>query len=439
MKKKRNFLNLFLTGMVLLSFKAVTAQETMYLPVDSLGNITSLIQSDVDKLKKLKFTGYFQGQFQYIDLAGMKSFEGGNFPAASDKRFSVRRGRLKVQYDNVFSQYVVQIDVTEKGVSFKDAYALFTDNWSHSIAIKTGVFDRPFGHEISYSSHLRESPERARWEQTLFPGERDLGSMITFNPPKTSRFNWIKVNAGLFCGNGINPEFDSQKDFIGQISLSKSAWEERIKWGIGASYYEGGVYQGTKYLYSLKPLSDGSEGFKVDSADANKDRQALRQYYGADAQFSIDLPSGMTTLRAEYIFGSQPAGASSSSSISSGTAPTTDTYIRPFDGFNAYFIQNIAHTKHDIVVKYDWYDPNTKVEGLAVKSTYKDGENTKSTKLSAADMKYTTWGFGYVYHMDEHVKLTAYYALVKNESTTLKGYEKDLKDNVLTLRVQYKF
>jgi len=321
----------------------------------------------------------------------------------------------------------------------KDAYAMFKDPFIKTFALTAGVFNRPFGFEVPYSSSQRESPERARWEQTIFPGERDLGAMLTFNPPGTSRFSWIKVNAGMFCGNGINPDFDKRKDFIGQISFSKSAAHEKIKWGAGISYYNGGVYQGDKFVYKMNTLADGSKGFTVDSSSSNKGKEAHRDYYGADAQFSVDWLFGITTLRAEYVMGVQPSGAGTSSSFSTGTAPTTDTYIRKFTGFDAYFIQNIWHSKNDILVKYDGYDPNTEISATNIKSTYTSEGVNKNTKLSSTDIKYNTLGFGYIYHWNQNVKITAYYALVQNEKTALTGFDKDLKDNVFTLRIQYKF
>ena len=61
------------------------------------------------------------------------------------------------------------------------------------------------------------------------------------------------------------------------------------------------------------------------------------------------------------------------------------------------------------------------------------------SNLSAADVKYSTLGLGLVYKWDNNVKITAYYAMVQNENTLLKGYTHDTPDNVFTLRVQYKF
>jgi phosphate-selective porin len=46
---------------------------------------------------------------------------------------------------------------------------------------------------------------------------------------------------------------------------------------------------------------------------------------------------------------------------------------------------------------------------------------------------------GYNVRIAANVKLMAYYEFVKNETTQLTGYTRDLPDNVLTLRAQFKF
>lgn len=410
---------------------------------DTVYPILEKLQSDVSLLNRLKVTGYIQAQFQKADTAGIESFAGGNFPAGIDNRFAVRRGRVKFTYDYAFSQFVMQIDVTEKGIGIKDAYVSFTDPWLNAFAVTAGVMDRPFGYEISYSSSSRESPERTRMFQTLFPGERDLGAKLTFQPPKTSRFNFLKIDAGLYNGIGPNAiDFDGFKDFIGHAMINKSSKNEKLKVGVGVSYYNGGWKQGTKYLYNMSDiaLSTGNVmAFAVDSTSSKIGTKLRREYMGADAQISFDFPFGLTTLRGEYIQGRQPGVAASTTSPS--TQPG-DAYLRNFNGGYFYWIQNIMQSKFQTVVKYDFYDPNTDVSGnnIGVKIS---GKN-KAT--NAADIKYSTIGVGLVYKWNSQVKITAYYDMVKNESTsalpnasTLKDLAKDRKDNVFTLRVQYKF
>lgn len=439
-------LSIWIVALMIFSSKFTFAQEETSIPVfvDTLNGKIENVKSDVDLLKRLKVTGYIQAQYQLADTVGaVTPFSGGAFPKYSDNRFAVRRGRVKFSYENEFSTFVLQLDATEKGVGLKDAYVAVREPWAQFVTLTAGVFNRPFGYEITYSSSSRETPERARTFQTLFPQERDLGAMITLQPVKGSRFDWIKLDAGLFSGNGINSEFDKHKDFIGRLGMAKANKSETMKYGLGVSYYNGGVFQGTKFIYTPGTMSDNTTlGFLVDSTSTNKFEFAKRQYVGVDAQFSLFSAIGLSTIRAEYLTGKQPAGKSSNTSISSGTAPDYDTYIREFNGGYVYLIQNIGQSKHQLVVKYDWLDPNTKVSGKEIKAKNTDG---KSTGLSNADIKYTTLGLGWNYRFNSQVKFTAYYEIVKNEETSISGanstnnYSKDLKDNVLTLRVQYKF
>ena len=104
-----------------------------------------------------------------------------------------------------------------------------------------------------------------------------------------------------------------------------------------------------------------------------------------------------------------------------------------------YFIQNILHSRHEIVIKYDYLDPNTEVKGTEIVSSVDYLDGSLSTNFSVADVKYTTWGFGYNLRIAANVKLMAYYEVVKNETTQLKGFNRDLPDNVFTLRAQFKF
>ena len=167
---------------------------------------------------------------------------------------------------------------------------------------------------------------------------------------------------------------------------------------------------------------------------------ATRQYIGFDAQFSINTPIGLSVLRGEYVFGTQP-GSSSTTTSPTAAIPNYDTYIRKFSGYYVYFVQTIAQTKHQVVVKFDVYDPNTDIAAGGIAATVAG----KKTKLGTADIRYETIGLGYLYHFDNNIKLSIYYDLVNNETTNIKGfsklnnYAKDIADNVLTIRLQYKF
>ena len=420
---------------------AAKAQDAELTPLDTVTINVQKLNSAMSAIQKLKITGYIQAQYQIADTLGIKSFAGGDFPAASDNRFMVRRGRIKFAYDSKLTKYVVQFDVSEKGLTIKDAYLNISDPFINAFSLTAGVFNRPFGYEIPYSSSQRESPERSRFTQTLFPGERDLGAMLTFQMPKTSPFNFLKIDAGFFNGNGPNSEFDKKKDFIGHIGIAKATKNEKVRYGLGFSYYNGGVYQGrlstgrAAQTYELKAIGDTVSFAKI-IGDSIVGSFHNRSYFGIDAQLTVETPLGFTTLRGEYINGKQP-GTSGSSTSPTTTIPNSDTYLRKVRGSYVYFVQSFTGTKIAVVVKYDIYDPNIDISGNQIGLIPKSGITKAAT---AADIKYNTLGLGIIYAYTPNIKFTGYYDRVKNEtSSNLTGYHSDLKDNVWTFRLQYKF
>jgi hypothetical protein len=417
--------------------------------VDGMNESFSEYRTVVDALRKIKLSGYIQPQFRLTDARGTPAiFSGGAFPTNSNKLFQVRRGRFKVTYDNVLTQYVLQIDATQTGVILKDAYVLVTEPWLQTFGFQMGVFDRPFGYEISYSSGNRESPERARVFQTLFPGEREIGAKL-FYAPQMGSMSFLRADVGVFNGSGpLANEFDDFKDLIGHVAGQFPLGESGAEIDLGVSGYFGNVRNNTKYLWDNGVPSPGAKGFVVDSTASNLGAGVERKYFGVDAQFYYDVPVvGGMTIRGEYLTGRQ-AGSSLAATppnavgtalttISPPAQPTGPMYLRDFSGWYVYLIQNLG-TKEQIVLKYDSYDPNTNAEG----ADFITGSN-----LSVADIKFDTFGFGFIHHWDEYVKFLIYYEIVTNEkvngtvssSSSLAPFIDDVKDNVFTFRTQVKF
>ncbi len=434
MKKLKYFLTSAL--IIVLIIPAIAQEETS----DTTAATLSKIMSDLEILKRIKITGYFQAQFQYADSSGMNSFGGGSFPAFTDKRISLRRGRIKSTYtsNDALTNAVFQIDATERGIVVNDVRLKFTDPWIQWFSLQAGLQDRPFGFEVTYSSSMSETPERGRMSQIIFPNERDLGAELIIQGPKTGNWNWLKVEAGIFNGSGAPSatssaaEFDKYKDFISRITASRTTINQKYKYSIGFSYYDGGYRTDNDTSFKSGTDASGIEGFIIDKTNL-KNKKVNRNYAGADMQFTFESPAGITTLRAEYIQGRQPALSSTTAFATS--APVSNVYFRKFNGAYFYFIQNIASTPLQAVIKYDWYDPNTDAKGDELGKVLTGGK-----VYSATDVRYDTWGFGITWLWDSNLKFMAYYDFIKNEtSANLSGYTKDLKDNLFTLRIQYKF
>ncbi len=412
-----------------------TGLEELNGKVDGMNETLLEMKTVVDALKKIKVSGYLQAQYQTADTAGINSFAGGNFPTNVRSRFQVRRGRLKVNYDNDLTQYVLQIDVTQNGVGIKDAYASVKEPWLRAVSLTAGVFDRPFGFEISYSSGNRETPERSRMFQTLFPGERELGAKIEVMP-ELGPLSYFNLKAGLF--NGVlstGNENDRYKDFIGRLGFTAPFDEQNLAIDGGFSLYSGKATSNSKFIYDIDETSSVKR-FGVDSTATNVNGSYGRTYYGGDVQIYYDIPPiGGLSLRGEFISGQQP-GTSSSNSFYNPGSTVTPLYVRSFSGWYINYIQNIG-LQHQLLVKYDVFDPNTDISESEI--------GAAGTNHTAGDIKFSTLGLGWIYHWDANVKFIVYYDIVKNEKInsaatgSLAAFTNDVKDNVMTLRMQYKF
>jgi hypothetical protein len=396
------------------------------------------------KLNGIRLSGYLQPQYQIASAEGISSFEGGDFNAHTNNRFTLRRGRFRIDYIHFSEkptgpsvQLVFQFDGTERGFFTRDFWGRILENKWKKFGFTAGLFARPFGYETNLGSADRESPERGRMNQLLMRIERDIGAMISFEPrDKNAKFYRFKWDMGFFNGQGLTSpigDYDKYKDLITRIGYSPFPIAKNLFLSGGVSGLYGGIRQNVQY--SFEPgIVNGNNVFVLDTSSANIGRKLPRRYVGADLQLRLKHQWGATEIRGEFITGLQTASANSSetpTSLPSENTISNAQYTRPFTGAYFYFLQNIVNAKHQLVIKYDWYDPNTEVKGTDI--------GKAGTNINATNIRYDTWGFGYNYYMTDNIRWLIYYALVKNESTAFPGYTSDLSDNVLTLRLQFRF
>jgi len=392
-----------------------------------------------EKYDHLRIGGYLQPQFQVADTNGARSFEGVNFAPNVRNRFMLRRSRVRIDYAHVNDpngpgvQIVFQFDANERSFTVRDIWGRVFENRYKLFAFTIGMFARPFGFETNLSSSDRETPERGRMNQILMKSERDLGAMVTFDVRREKHLlKYLKVDAGFFNGQGINADgdFDNHKDFISRISLKPVALSKKVTLSGGLSLLEGGLLQNTPYTFTTATVN-GIKVNVVDSSRSNLGKISPRQYRGADVQLRIKNKVGFTECRAEFITGVQTGTSNSSETPNSLLSGRDGFYRRHFTGAYIYFLQHLFSIRHQLVLKYDWYDPNTRLSGREIGLP---GSNT-----SLADVKFSTLNMGYNYAVTPMVKLSLFYALVHNETTSLPDVGRNLRDNVFTTRLQFRF
>lgn len=462
--------------------------------VDGINENYLATKSTVDKLAKIKISGYTQFQFRdalnYKDatdttitkakpgtyLYPVGDFSGGKFGQGVGTLEQLRRARIKVAYETDLSTAVLQLDclpftfsnaattvtsvttydTTKKtytttntptnapyfnggGVQIKNAYLRFTDPWLKSISLAGGVMDRPFGYEIGYSSGNLESPERSRTEQTIFPSEQDLGAELDILPAENmGLLQYFNFKGGAFTGNAINVENDNERDYMGRFGFTAPLKEIGLGIDGGVSGYFGKLTSWNDAAYSF---NDGSKTFI--KGTGNYDKTFDRKCYGGDLQlyYSVPVLGGMS-LRGEVYQGTQPGFASSTSSSSSNVDNTNSIYSRNFLGYYIWYVLGLDPINSQLVVKYDSYDPNTKIAAGDINAA------TIAGGASPADLMFNTIGLGGIYHWDENIEFMLYFDIVQPEKPTSVDAQKnasfypytlDMKANVMTFRVQYKF
>ena len=83
------------------------------------------------------------------------------------------------------------------------------------------------------------------------------------------------------------------------------------------------------------------------------------------------------------------------------------------------------------MVAYDVYDPNTKASGSTI--------GMAGNFTADGDVKFSTLGYGLAYQFSNRLKFTVYNEHVTNEATSLPNFSADLKDDVFTARMQYRW
>lgn len=393
-----------------------------------------------DTTKTLVLSGYIQAQYQLADSVGIPSYDGGDFTPNLDSRFAIRRARLQADYTRKFISGSIQFDLVPTNMRITDAYIQFTDPKFQTFNLGIGLTNVPFGYEVQVSSFALESIERSRVVQTIFPDEKDLGSILMVQTPKQSKWNFLKLSLGLVSGSGRNfNDYDSRKNFVTTLQIDAIKFLKTSPLNLlafGASYYNGGERNNTNTMFYNGIDSLGNKGFVPQATEVGA--YAKRVYTGFNFSIGGKSALGITKVNTEYIWGQQPGVAAAAgisgplASRSFGVQPLTSLYNRDFVGYYITLIQSLGELPVYVVAKYDRYDPNTFVSGKTIGLPF--------NLTTAGDIAYNTFGIGSFVNMYKGAaRLTLYYDFVNNESTSIPAYSHDIKDDVFTVRAQFRF
>lgn len=459
MKRFTLIVLLLVSGLI---FKAnaqeATVNEKLTEVNDKISGLTERLatdEADLQKLTKIKVSGYVQAQWQNYE----------NLNTQPSNFFSIRRARVKFTYEAADGiKFVLQPDFSPGALALKDAYVVMNDRWTKSFSLWMGKFNRP-NYEVEYSSSQREILERSLVVRTLYPGERAVGAKLEYNPtnmPLHLQIALLNGNDGLTIANsaGTNLNTNENKDIDNYKDIMVRATYNLSLGSFGGLDFGAHGYFGSLKSLALKTLNSDYTTIKdVKFGDAVK-----RNWVGGEFQLFADVLGGLS-IKGEYIAGKNASiGYAPVAAVGTTAAiPGVANFQNKFAGYYLYFIKNLGK-KNQFAFRYDYYDPNTDIKGKDVtitKYTSADATTLKNRISGKSDLATSTFGFALHHYFDDNIRISLNYDIVNNEKVgttagvsnltedytkadgtkVLKGldYSKNVNNNLLTLRIQAKF
>lgn len=378
----------------------------------------------LDKLSKIKISGYIQAQYEMYDNWSADGTQHGLVLSTgtpyTTNTFYIRRARVKFTYEALDGvKFVLQPNFEVHQVTLKDAYVQLNDRWLKTFSLWVGQFNRPT-YEVEFSSASREFAERTLMTRTLYPTERDQGVKLeadfatNFDLPLKLQFAILNGNFGDGALVNQSKDIDNGKDFMARAVYSLKIPNK----GLGIDF-GGHTYLGKTTI--INPVSTVFTDINNNAFTPNVGDNLKKQLFGAEAQLYYDFLGGLS-LKGEYIRGTY-SGTTYASQLNS---LFNSNKIRNVEGYYISLVKNVGKT-NVAALRYDVFDPNTRLSGNAVRT--KD------------DLKYNNWTFSWEYFFDENIKIMACYVMPINEKSQNAGadFKLDRHDNTFTLRVQARF
>lgn len=333
-----------------------------------------IMSTDILDLKRVKPGAYVQ--FQYRDS---------NELGKEQSSWNLRRVRLGDQYEiNSRTSAKVSFDVatgsSQIAAELKDAFL----NWEIEPTVTkvgtrltAGQFSLPLGYEIERSSSEREFPERAKYNRTMWDGERVRGAFLTHG---TGEHTF--VYAGMINSLSIK---DKETAFATPDGGAQSAF-------VGMRYEDTQMAAGIGYLRGDRPAFTAGGGTSPEIDDRN--------YLYADLSY-VGLIDPNLFLRSEAMFGKDRVP-----SATGGAGKTATT----MNGYHVLLGYNL-NPRNQLFTRYGTFDPDSDMDGDLFKE----------------------YGVGWRYYINPGAMVTLTHEVTEDPALARHRY------SVTTLRYQFKF
>jgi hypothetical protein len=310
-------------------------------------------------------SGYLQSQIEFHQDSEDQLRQGGAL--LNQNRFLIRRGRLRISRDWDWASMVLELDGnTTKGPSARLQKGEASLVYGRSkikgdpalLALTAGMFELPFGYEMTESAKVRWFMERSIISRALFPGEPDVG-MKLHGGAAFLRYSVAVTNGEPLderSGFGLQDP-NANKDVTVRLGVDTKPSESMSVAG-GLSYNVGkGFHPGTDATKSSINAQDSNGDGIPESIGVNAGSAAVpsenfsRWAIGADLQLRLKSRIGKT-----YLYGEVVAAQNLDRGLVIADPTVKDINVREFGGYIG-FVQEI--TRYFVVgLRGDFYDPN---------------------------------------------------------------------------------
>lgn len=261
----------------------------------------------------LQLGGYLQAQLEINQLSEDQIQQGGA-PLNYD-RFSVRRGRLRLDRGWQFASATLEIDantvrgpaVTPRRVEGSVFYrGKNPDNLPPLVMLSAGLTDIPFGYELLESARTRTFMERSVGSGALFPTEMDLGVKLS-GAVDFVRYAVALINGEPVDSRGLPRDPNAAKDFIGRAGVETKPIRSLTVAG-GTSFGVGkGFHSGQDASKATVTWRDDNEDNAVQPGEivgapgsaATPSENFKRWVLGLDLELTLATPLGNSKLYGE--------------------------------------------------------------------------------------------------------------------------------------------
>lgn len=387
---------------------------------------------------------YVQAQYEHHQESEDQLQQGGA-PLNQD-RFLVRRGRVRLESAWRYAELAIELEAnTVRGVNALVRRAEATVLWRGAawepaigrrfqhgndvpkVAFTVGMTDIPFGYELVESPRARVFMERSLSSQALFPGERDVGAVLS------GGLGFVRY--ALAVTNGEPPDDRNPrgigdptkaKDFVVRVGVDAKPSERfRVAGGVSALYGRG-FHPGTDATKDAVQWNDLNQNGAVEFNEltplpgtaATPSETFPRWAIGGDIELRLETPIGWTTLGGEAVMASNLDRA-----LMIADPITTGIDVRHFGAMGS-LVQEV--TPYGFVAfRFDYYDPNA------------DFFDKRAGKLLPSSQAVKTFSPAVGVQLPDRARLVFQYDVVRDLlAKDALGVPTDLKNDRFTLRLQ---